>query len=320
MDNKTRYRQFCKTEKELPLFFQGWYLDAVSTEGKWDVVLLLEEKQVIAALPYFQKRKAIFHYLTMPHLCFQMGPYVVASHRDQLEQLLDKLIAQLPKFDLVEQRWHYSISNLLRLNSGQVSANLESSFQFTQRYSYCIESLGNLTKVYKKICSDYRNNKIKKARELVTIQHNLPVEEFYRINKMTFDRQGIEMPYSLDFLKRLDEACAKYKARKILYAIDQQQQIHSVLYLVWDRVSSYMLMAGDDPELRKSGAGILLTWEAIQYTKEVLHLDIFDFEGSMIPSIERVRKNFGATRKYYWQVNKTGSQLFKIASKLKKGI
>jgi hypothetical protein len=71
-------------------------------------------------------------------------------------------------------------------------------------------------------------------------------------------------------------------------------------------------MAGDDPALRHSGAGILLAWEAIRYTHEVLKLPIFDFAGSMILPIERVRRQFGALQKPYFRVQKEWSPLWKM--------
>jgi hypothetical protein len=47
-------------------------------------------------------------------------------------------------------------------------------------------------------------------------------------------------------------------------------------------------MVGEDPELRKSAAGILLVWESIKFTKHTLQLDNYDFEGSMLENVEQV--------------------------------
>jgi len=316
---KKHYEEFCEGEKQLPLFIQYWYLDAVCQDGAWDVILLLEKEIIIAIFPYSLKRKAIFRYITMPHLCFQIGPYIVPAHRDRTEEILPLLLAQLPKVDFIEQRWLYSnfFSNSGRLLSiRQIGwSNISSNYQLSERYSYRFEDLSDLTKVYQNVYSSYRNNKIKKAKRTVQIKENLSIEAFYRVHKLTFDRQGITVPFSLDFLKQLDSACAKRNARKIFYAVDEEERIHSVAYLVWDNECSYLLMGGDDPKLRKSGAGIWLTWHTIEYTKKVLGLNQYDFEGSMIPGVEKVRKSFGAQRKYYWQINQQGSKLFSLITK-----
>ena len=77
-------------------------------------------------------------------------------------------------------------------------------------------------------------------------------------------------------------------------------------------------MAGDDPELRNSGAGVLLVWEAIQYTKNELGLNIFDFEGSIIKPIERVRRQFGTKQIPYFNISKYNSKLYWWIQQLKK--
>jgi len=90
-----------------------------------------------------------------------------------------------------------------------------------------------------------------------------------------------------------------------------------VAYLIWDATTAYFLLAGDDPALRASGAGVLLAWEAICYASEVLGLDCFDFEGSMLPGVERMRVRFGAVQTPYFYVWKHNSRLFELLEKLK---
>jgi hypothetical protein len=70
-------------------------------------------------------------------------------------------------------------------------------------------------------------------------------------------------------------------------------------------------MVGEDPNLRKSGAGILLIYESIKFTKEVLGLNCYDFEGSMIESVEEVRRSCGGVQTPYFSVSKTNSRLLK---------
>ena len=65
-----------------------------------------------------------------------------------------------------------------------------------------------------------------------------------------------------------------------------------------------MHMLGEDPQLRSSGAGILLAWEAMQYTKKELGLNRFDFLGSMIEPIEIVRRSLGGRQVPYFHITK----------------
>jgi hypothetical protein len=102
----------------------------------------------------------------------------------------------------------------------------------------------------------------------------------------------------------MDKALSKRKAREIFFAVDSQGREHSALYLMWDNQSAYVHMVGEDYNLRSSGAGILLVWEAIKFTRETLGLNKFDFEGSMIEPIEEVRRSFGARQVPYFVISK----------------
>ena len=51
---------------------------------------------------------------------------------------------------------------------------------------------------------------------------------------MSFERQGKEIPYSFEFVKRIYEAGKKQQAVKIMAVEDEKGNIHSVAFLVWD--------------------------------------------------------------------------------------
>ena len=104
----------------------------------------------------------------------------------------------------------------------------------------------------------------------------------------------------------------------MFFAIDEKNQIHSAVYLIWDETTAYLVMAGDDPEFRNSGAGILIVWHAIKYAKEVLGKKQFDFMGSVIEPITRVRRNFGGEQVPYFQVKKFNSKILELLFQLKK--
>ena len=318
MTNKEAYIRFCEQQEDMPIFSQPWYLDAVCgtadlNTGKetWDVILIKKGTQIIASLAYYVKQKYFFKYITLPYLSKMMGPYLIPSFRNirQEHKIYAALIAQIPKVDFFNQDFHYSIDNWLAFKW--------EGFQQTTNYSYVIENIQELDKVYAGFCTDYRNNKIKKAKELVKVVSDKSLADLYQVSKMSFDRQALDYLLSFDFLQKLDAALVKNKARKMFFAIDEQDRIHSVLYLIWDKNSSYYLIAGDDPALRQSGASILLVWEAIQFSSQILGVKTFDFTGSMIPAIERVRRQFGAKQKAFFNIQKYYSSSFRIIESIK---
>jgi|SRR6476661_2218739 len=311
MTAKAIYRDFCNTAPDVPVFAQAWYLDACAAGGDWDVVLVQEQGRVVAALPYFYKKRGPFEYVTMPPFVKMLGPYVLPEFRGVLKKehpILQELIAQLPKFAAFKQNFYPTCTNWLPFYWNK--------FQQTTYYTYRINNLQNLAQVEAGVNRNIRRN-IQKALEQVRVVHTFSPEQFYQLNKMSFDRQGLPMPYSWEQFRRHDEALAQAQARQFFFAVDEQGRIHSAAYLIWDKQAAYYHLSGDDPALRESGAGILLIWEAIRYTSEVLGLSCFDFEGSMLPAVERIRVQFGAVQTPYFFVWKYNSRAFELLEKLR---
>jgi len=303
-DLQIKYSQFSKQEKEIPIFARPWYLDAVcqSAGESWSVVLVEKAGQTVASLPYLLKKSGPFLVSTMPHLTKFLGPYIQAKFRKtkQAHKILDELIEQLPPFAFFNQNCFYDLKDWLPF--------YWRGFQQTTQYSYLLDDLSDLEQVFQNFNADYRNNKIKKAKNLVQVVTDKSVEDYYKIEVMSFERQGLAFPFSLEYFKQYDKVMAERGVRKLFFAVDKLGQIHSVLYLLIDHDRAYYHMAGDNPALRNSGAGILLVWEAIQYTKQELGLNIFDFEGSMIKPIERVRRQFGAKQIPYFNLSRYQSK------------
>ena len=311
MSAKACYHDFCHIAPDVPVFAQPWYLDACAEDGSWDVVLAEEKGRVVASLPYFYKQKGPFRYVTMPLFLKWLGPYVLPEFRGSLpreHELFKRLIAQLPDFAAFKQNFYPTTTNWLPFYWDK--------FRQTTFYTYRLHQLRNLAQVEAGLGTGIRRD-IRLARQKVRVVHDLPLATFYKVNQLSFTRQGLPTPYSEAQFQRLDAALAAQEARQLFFAVDEQDRVHSVAYLVWDRTTAYYLLAGDDPALRASGAGVLLAWECICYASTVLGLDCFDFEGSMLPGVERIRVRFGAVQTPYFFVWKYNSRLFELLEKLK---
>ena len=84
--------------------------------------------------------------------------------------------------------------------------------------------------------------------------------------------------------------------------LDEQGRLHAAAFIVWQESSAWYLAGGGDPALRKSGAHSLILWEAIRYVSQ--YTDTFDFEGSMIPGVERFFREFGAIQTPFFTITK----------------
>jgi lipid II:glycine glycyltransferase (peptidoglycan interpeptide bridge formation enzyme) len=308
--NKEKYNRFCKETVDIPIFFQPWWLDTVCGTRNWDVVLAMKGDSIVAAWPYFIKKAKSFLHVAMPTLTQVLGPYIKyplnQNHTKKMnfeKKVITQLIDQLPKADKLSFSCHYSLTNWLPF--------YWKGYEATPMYTYVIEGLTDLDQVLAQFKSNVRN-KLRKASNLVKVCDDLSLDEFYTLNMMTFERQGLKPPYTFQFIKKLDNVLVNQNRRKIFFAFDDSGKIHSSLYLIWDDRSSYVHMVGENPKLRNSGAGIFLIWEAIKFTKNELKLDVFDFEGSMIEGVESVRRACGGVQKQYFSLIKCQSKMLLI--------
>jgi len=300
------YRSFAAKAPDLPLFMQPWYLDVVCEGGSWDAALVQKGDGFVAAMPYFLKQKLGWRYVTMPLLCKQMGPYLLPEYRSLKWEmrLYEDLIAQLPAgLAAFEQNFNYAVTNWLPF--------YWQGFQQTTLYSYVLPLQASEELIFNNIEKNYRQ-KIRAASARLTVCHDLPLTELYRLVSSSFERQGLEPPFGFSFLQRIYTALSEQDRCKLFFATDPSTgQVHSAALLIWDSSSAYYLMSGDDPALRSSGAAVLLKWAAIQHAKNVVGVPIFDFEGSMMKGVEQGRRDFGAQQRPYFRVRREWSVLWK---------
>lgn len=302
------------TTKEITLtedpciFHQTWWLEAVAP-GRWEILKIEKGGQIFASMPYIKKKKFGLTFINMPLLTQHLGPWIkplpgkYSSRLSKEKELMNDLIKQLPKFDFFRQRFSPNITNWLPF--------YWSKFEQTTRYTYQIEDISDPDKLWKGMQGNIRRE-IKKARNKVQTKHSDDAETMWKLCQMNFEEKNESMNTSLKTFLRLDAACREHEARQIFFAIDKDGNIHAGLYLVWDKESAYYLMGGADPKFRTSGAASLLMFEAIKFASQKTKR--FDFEGSMIESVERFFRGFGGRQQPLFEITKCSKKIDWIVS------
>ncbi|MHB8259536.1 MAG: GNAT family N-acetyltransferase [Bacteroidia bacterium] len=313
MTTKEKYRNYCKANKDIILFQQDWWLDAVCGVHNWDALTYENNRNIIGAWAYPIKKKYNLKLIAMPMLTLGMGPIITyfsgqkyATLLSHEQQVIEELYNQLPSFDLFDLYF-------LPIYKNQLAFHWNGFMQRT-RYTYRINDLSNLDKVFEEFNSSTRSQ-IRKAEKEITVIESEDIETFYKINSLTFKRQNKKVPYSLSYVKQIDEACKKNNCRKILFAKDAENNIHAVVYISWDNQSAYYLMGGADETFKSSGAYSLLLWSAIKMATSLTKQ--FNFCGSMLPSVERFFRSFGGEQVPYLHLKKVHSKALKLLLSLK---
>ena len=272
------------------IFQQPWYLDAVAP-GCWHSVRIETDGRLEAYLPFIIRRKASIKAITSPKLTPFLGPWLnvakgkEVTQRSRRQRLLAELIQQLPQADSYTIPCHPSLTD--------VSPFYWHGYQLRMQYTYGFAQTDDIESIWQNMEKETRTD-IRKAQKQVVVTETQPLSRFIETNRLSFVRQGIEPPYSNDYVERLDEALDSRGRRKILFAMDSVGQVHAVMYLVHDATCVYSLMVGANPQFKSSASDSLLFYEAIKYAVSTGRG--FSFCGSMIPRIQRHFQSFGSVQ------------------------
>ena len=311
LSNREKWRSFCLAEPNIPLFMQGDWLDIISYDTDWDVALTRgNDDQITGALVYFTKRKWGMSIITIPAFCPFNGVWFSPVKTDKIysyyatrRRIMKELIAQIPKASMTDIKLHYSNEDWLPFRW--------SGYRATPYYTHTIDLRKDMNEIWEGFKSSTRS-KIQKAKQQSAIQTVGSLNDLAVFMKDLYDFKGVKNGTQLaNILQKLALHPKLQERQKIWISLNEQGQTQAFLYLVWDANTAYYLTGGAHPDHRKQHAMYGLFWEAIQFS--ATQVETFDFEGSIIPEIERVFKSFGAVARSYFKLSKSGHRLIDIA-------
>ena len=283
------------------IFTRSWWLDAVCPEG-YQLLSVRRGGRIVAgmALPDPERHRGA-RVIRMPRLTQTLGPLLVPPSGGKYEtnlshemEWLRELVALVPPVDGLAFNCHYRFTNWLPF--------CWAGYQQTTRYTYLFDDLHDLAAIYQGMSAKTRNIIRKSQKAGIVVEECDDIETLLPLLRLTFSRQGMELPFTEELVRRIDATCAARDARKMFAARDREGNMHAILYHVYDKKCMYYLMQGSDPALRSSGAALLAQWHAIQYAAAVT--SIYDFEGSMLETVEHVFRSFGAVQRPYFTIFK----------------
>jgi len=308
MDNRDRYRELAEVKKEIPVFSQPWWLDAVCGTNRWDVLLAETNGQISGALPFYRSRRAFFDVIAMPPFTQNLRLWLRYPDSQKSEKRLSheksvitELIEGLPPFDYFAVNFYHALTNWLPFHW--------KGFRQSTRYTYVIESLEDLDAVFLRFSHAKRKN-IKRAEKTLALGPEFTAGELYDHHVLTLGKQGDKIQYGLSMLERIHEAAYSRGHGKVFTAVDRQNRTHAAIFVVWDDRQAYYLISSIDPDYRTSGAATFLIKQAIIHVSAKTKQ--FDFEGSMDERIENSFRQFGTTQKPYLRISRTRSRLLQF--------
>lgn len=316
MEDKTKniYRKFCANNANIPLFSRPWYLDACCND-EWDVVLTYtKENEICGAFPYWKSVKLNFSFNRMPLYCPFLGPTIFFPTYINSEYKRNSFYFQQIQ-DLEKQLPKVSYFNI------QMAPNLESWYPFfilgyqqTTRYTYVINHHLGIEVISANLKPQLRNVVTKK--EIIQfISESDEMERFLELVKANLESNNAGQFFKRDILSNIMMSSKTNNSGKLLVFKNVDQKIIAGVFIVSSNVKSYCLLTAADEEGKSNEAVACLIWTAIQ--DAVIAGRDFDFEGSMLPGVEKFFRSFGGKQTPYHRIYKTNSSLFKIYKTLR---
>lgn len=304
MSQKTIYRQLAATQL-LPLFHRPEWLDAVC---QWEAIVYQKGADVWGVWPLPITEQAGFRRITQPYLTPYLGPVVFypegqkyTSKLAHEKEVLAELIKQLPDYASLEVRCLPSLTNGLPFFWANIAQ--------TTRYTYVLNHLEDTGAVF----ANFRDNvrrEVRKAEKALNVVAATSISPLWELKTASYQTKKQALPFGFAWVEGLHQLLQQQGWGQVLEARDATGNLHAAIWLVHDHQTMYYLLGAANPAQNNSGAMSLLLWQGIQLAAQK-GLE-FNFEGSMIPAIERFFSAFGGNLTPYHHFTHERSKLLKL--------
>lgn len=295
---------YLEIENDLPLFFQSKWIETTSNSKNWDVALVIENDNIIAAWPFLKEQKFSFQLIRNPLLTPYLGPIFISNNTTlSLQEVYQKLKQQLP--DSSFYQWS-SLPN-------QYHQWDDTSIISQQRITHIIDLRTEPDELWKNIQSRKRSY-IKNAHKLLQINEE-PIDWsiFIKNHQNSFYKKSKKYNYTKSLFERIE---SNFKESSLsIQTKDAQGFIQAQAFFVYDKHAMYYLLGAYTHQAHQ-GAMASLIWYAVLKAKQ-MNLHTFDFEGSMDNGIATFFKSIGGVPQNYYYYEQTNSFLWQLINKLK---
>lgn len=182
--------------------------------------------------------------------------------------------------------------------------------QVKPRYTYKLDLSKSEDELWNNLDTSTRAN-IKKAQDDGLIVEEGINSDLLSMTDKSFERQS--QSYHRSFLNSIISSENMTNNRKV-FVVKNQKTIYASILIVFDDLTAFYTIGGHDHEMNHRGAMASAMWNAIRFAKSNGNRS-FDFQGSMLPGVEKFIRGFGGEINSYFRVSKVPFWI-KLGSKL----
>ncbi|MBI5739842.1 MAG: GNAT family N-acetyltransferase [Nitrospirae bacterium] len=173
-------------------------------------------------------------------------------------------------------------------------------FKVTPKYTYVVDLSSPVETLWSNMSNERRKNITRGTRDNLSVRRVTDMELVRSLVLKTYSRQQKEV--NEFYLNKILFDFAG-DDNSFAFVTFRDDKAIACSFCIYDSKTAYYLLGGYDDDNKHHGGGTLSMWEAIRYArkKELLH---FDFEGSMLPPVEKYFRGFGGKLTPYYTVSK----------------
>lgn len=170
-----------------------------------------------------------------------------------------------------------------------VQPYLWGGFKVSPSYTYQLNLDMEQDQILAGFDSKLRSDIVKAQKDGVTVEKT---EDFISVGALV--RRSLDRRPMTEDGRRIERILSEYPktGKSFAIAANRNGRMIAAVYCVFDSTTAYYILGGYDPDQKQRGAAAFALQGAILHARS-LGLKIFDFEGSMVPSIEAFFRGFG---------------------------
>ncbi len=269
--------------------------------------------ELMGGFSYLETKRYGVRFAMNPPFTPDCGPFlrvraehpvaVLEARREAMEAMADHLRTNGAALSYL--RLGRSVSDVMPFYHG--------GFRVIPSYTYVIPLAPPLETILANMASVRRRNIQRAVKDELRTERVTDLNLVLKLVLRTFGRQEkfVDEPILRAILFRFANASNSYA-----FATFNGDEPLACAFVVHDRQTAFYLLGGYNDDEKHHGAGPAAMWECIRHAKS-LGLREFDFEGSMIPAIERYFRGFGGNLTSFHTVNRAWFPL-EVIFKLRK--
>lgn len=292
--NDEAWNAFVDQSPQRYLYYYTWYLDAVCPG--WQAVQVSHRGEKVLLWPLPVKKKGPLPYAYQPRLTQFGGPVLRPSgeprHRQhhQIKSALQEALKALPRLVALDVNLHPALSYFMPFQWA--------GFQVRPRFTYWLPLEDSYRELRRAFSSSIQNHLKKAAKAGLSIHKTEDPSRFISLAL----RATVYNAAEAETFSAIWKAIAGHRQAFLLEASTTDGELAAAAAFIPDVRNFIFFGNALSPSLRNSGAGSLLIAEGIRIASESGQHEHFDFEGSMLPTVEQYFRAFNPEGKMYLNI------------------